>query len=284
MARHPQFDEVSPEVGVLDENAMEKALSEDADKALSLLADLSGATDVRLRQLARRLAGRLVVDLARCGVPRARGVGRLRRDRADRAEGDLDVDASLEPLVLAGAGGGPPALDQLIVRSWGRHELALCLVVDRSGSMGGQRLATAAVAAAASALRAPSDWSMLAFADRVLVLKSQAELRSAAAVVDDVLSLRGFGPTDLALALRSAQLQLSQTRAGRRLVVLLSDCRSTAGSDPAIVAGNIDELAIVAPADDSDDAAALAARVGCRWVPLESPAAVPSAFSQLLDR
>jgi Mg-chelatase subunit ChlD len=284
LSRHERFEQVSPEVGVLDEDALDKALSEDAEQTLALLADLSGATDVRLRQLARQLAGRLVVDVARCGVPRARGVGRLRQARADRAEGDLDVDASLEPLVLARAGGGPPPLDQLQVRAWGRHELALCLVIDRSGSMGGQRLATAAVAAAASALRAPDDWSMLAFAERVLVLKAQAQLRPAAAVIDDVLSLRGFGPTDLSLALRTARSQLSLARAGRRLVVLLSDCRATSGADPAIAGAELDELAIVAPADDSEDAAELAGRLGCRWVPLQGAADIPGAFARLIDR
>jgi hypothetical protein len=45
----------------------------------------------------------------------------------------------------------------------------------------------------------------------------------------------------------------------------------------------LDELAIVAPADDSDDAAQLAAQVGCRWVPLSGPSAIPAAFAQLLD-
>ena len=66
------------------------------------------------------------------------------------------------------------------MRAWSRRELALCLVVDRSGSMGGERLAAAAVAAAACAWRAPRDWSLLAFSDRVLVLKGQGQERRGA--------------------------------------------------------------------------------------------------------
>ncbi|MPY96371.1 MAG: VWA domain-containing protein [Acidimicrobiia bacterium] len=269
---------------MLDEAGFDRALSEDADEALTLLADLTGATDAALRERARRLAGRLVLDLARPAAPRRRGIGRLRRAPADREEGDLDIDASLEPLLLARAGGPPPALDELSVRAWGRHDLAVCLLVDRSGSMGGDRLATAALAAAACAWRAGADWSLCAFSDRVLVLKSQDEGRGASAVVDDVLALRGFGPTDLSLALRTASAQLGRSRAGRRLTVLLSDCRPTAGEDPQVGARLLDDLVIVAPEDDCEDAAELARAVGARWVGVGGPASIPTAFSRLLDR
>jgi hypothetical protein len=39
----------------------------------------------------------------------------------------------------------------------------------------------------------------------------------------------------------------------------------------------------VAPFDDSDDAAALAAATGARWAPLDGPAGIPAAFARLLD-
>ena len=53
-------------------------MEDDADAALSLLAEMAGATDRTLRELARRLAGRLVLDLARTGAPRTKGLGKLR--------------------------------------------------------------------------------------------------------------------------------------------------------------------------------------------------------------
>ncbi len=284
LARHQHFDAVSPEVGAFDQVAFDSALSEDADEALSLLAELTGATDAALRERARRLAGRLVVDLARPGAPRVGGIGRMRRASAARAEGDLDLDGSMEALLVARASRRPPDLDELTVRTWGRHDLAVCLLVDRSGSMGGDRLATAALAAAACAWRATGDWSLCAFAEGALVLKGQTEVRGTGAVVDDVLALRGFGPTDLSLALRTAAAQLARSRATRRLTVLLSDCRPTAGLDPVVAARNLDDLVIVAPGDDSDDAAALARAAGARWVGVDGPATIPAAFSRLLDR
>ena len=77
LARHPDFARVSPELGALDEAAFDELMAEDPDDALGLLADMTRATDGRLRELARRLAGRLVLDVARRGPTRPRGVGRI---------------------------------------------------------------------------------------------------------------------------------------------------------------------------------------------------------------
>src|SRR5690606_12019316 len=125
-----------------------------------------------------------------------------------------------------------PALDELRVQAWSTPDTALCLLIDRSGSMSGAQLATAAIGAAACSWRAGVDHSVVAFNQKALVLKAQGEARSPEAVTDDILKLRGFGPTDLALALRTARVQLERSRAARRIVVLLSDARPTAGSDP----------------------------------------------------
>ena len=268
---------------MLDDTAFDKALTENADEALTLLADLTGAMDEELRARACRLAARVVVGIARRGPSRTNAGGRRVSRPADRAEGDLDIDASLEPLLLARAAGHPPLLDELRVSTWSRPQTALCLVVDRSGSMGGERLATAAVGAAACTWRAPEDVSVIAFGTNVLVLKGQHEARPADAVTGDIMKLRGFGVTDLALALRTAQQQLTRSRAARKIVVLLSDCRATAGDDPAPIAATLDELCILAPDGDSDDAAALARAAGARWAPVAGPSSIPDALRRLLD-
>lgn len=284
LERHEQFEDVSPDVGELDEAAFEELLDEDADEALSMLADMTGATDERLRALARRLAARVVLDLTRSGPPRARGVGRLQSRSAARATGDLDVEASLDAVVAARASSSAPALDDLVVREWSRPDTALCLVIDASGSMGGERLATAGLAAAAAAYRAPVDHSVLAFSDRVIAVKSQDVPRHAEAVVDDVFCLRGHGPTDLHHALTQARLQLERSRAKRRVTVLLSDCEPTIGDDPVLAARLLDELLVIAPADEPEDAERLAAAVGARVATLDGPSDVASAFALLLDR
>ena len=71
--------------------------------------------------------------------------------------------------------------------------------------------------------------------------------------------------------------------AARRLTILLSDCRTTAGGDPLADARGLDELAILAPEGDSDDAEALAAAVGARWAPVGGPTSVVDALAVALS-
>lgn len=262
---------------MLDEQAFDDALREDPDEALTLLADLVGATDERLRELARAMAGRIVVDLVRTGAPRRRGVGRLRH-RPASSGGELDVDRSLDAIASARARGEAPSLDELQSRDWSRPDLAVCVLLDRSGSMEGERLATAAVAAAAAYWRAPTDTSVVAFDEQAVVVAGQGVPRDPADVIGDVLRLRGHGTTDVAFALRTAARQLERSTATRRVTVLLSDCRSTTGDDPVAAAAALDELLIVAPATDADEARALAATVGARVVTVTGPASVADAL------
>lgn len=249
---------------------------------MTLLADLTGAVDVRLRAMARRLAGRVFLDVARSGVARARGVGRPRTRPADRAVGDLDLDGSLDAIVLGRAAGTRPATDDLRVVELSTPSTALCLVVDRSGSMGGERLATAAVAAAACSWRAGDDHSVLAFSNSVIAVRSQGHHRAPGAVTDDLLRLRGHGTTDLHAALRAASAQLARSRARRKVTVLISDCRSNVGPDPALAARGIEELVILAPVDDLDDAEQFARSAAARIHPVDGPSSVPAALASVL--
>lgn len=256
------------------------------DEMLALLADLVGATDQRLRDLARRLAGTIFIDIARRGPTRQRGVGKLQTLPYQPNGGDLDFDASLEGIVEGTRDDGQSAVDpdRLRVRGWVQPATALCLVIDRSGSMGGKPLATAALAAAAVASLAPTDYSVLAFGKDVVVAKSQQSPRAGELVVNDVLALRGFGTTDLAGALSAAHTQLARSRAGRKVVVLLSDCRATVEGDAVAAASALDELVIVAPETDSDEAQAFAGKVGAKCLTVSGPSVVADAMTRAFER
>jgi hypothetical protein len=54
LSRNENFENISPEVGELDEAAVDEMMKNDPDELLGMLADLTGATDPKLRELARR--------------------------------------------------------------------------------------------------------------------------------------------------------------------------------------------------------------------------------------
>jgi Mg-chelatase subunit ChlD len=274
------FAELSPEPGQLDQAAAIAALEEDPDRALALIAEMANVSDPRLRALARQLAGRVVVDLARDERRTGSGIHRLTPVAIDH--GELDVDRSLDAIAGARARRSPVSAGELVARGWSRREPALCLLVDRSGSMSGTRLASAALAGAALALRAPRDSSVIAFARDAVVVKAQGMERPVDRVVDDLLSLQGHGTTDLARALRAAAVQLARSSASRRIGIVLSDGEATAGDDPLPVASGFDALHVIAPADAGDDAARLARAGNGRLISVGRPTEIPGALLGLL--
>jgi Mg-chelatase subunit ChlD len=281
LARHPRFAEISPEVGVLDEEAMNRALAGDPT-AFELLALMTTATDERLRAAAIRLSAQIVLDRARAGRPAMGGVSRLRPARG-ALDGDLDIDASIDGVSAARAEARPVGHDDLTTMHWGRPRTAFAVVVDRSGSMSGARLAAAATVAVACALRAPQEHAVLSFAATVEVIRPLASDTAPAAVAERLLGLRGHGVTRLADALKAARDQLAPARARRRIVILLSDCRSTDEDDTLQTARSLPELIILAPADDHEQAAQLAGLSGARWAPLAHPLDAAAALDQLLE-
>lgn len=260
-ARHEDFDKVSPEVGEIDEDALATLLAENPDAAGALLADMALATDREMRALARGLASRVFIGLARVGRSAARGTRRMAPSRRD--DGDVDIDRTLDRW----SGAGLVSTDDLITRTWTAHRRALCLLVDCSGSMTGLAVALAAVAAAGVILAADDrlDPSVVSFSDSVRVLQAQGVRRPPELVVGDLISLRGHGLTDLAAALTAAGVQLSGAVAEERIVVLLSDCLHTTGSPPASALAGIDRLHVLVPLATSESevaAAELASRGG----------------------
>ena len=281
LSRHARFAEISPEVGVLDEQAMSQALADDP-AAFELLAVMTTATDEKLRAAAIRLSASIVLERARAGRVSIRGVSRLRSVRG-ATDGDLDIDASMEGVSAARSEARPVALDDLTTVQWAKAHTAFAVVVDRSGSMSGARLAAAATVAAACALRAPQEHAVLSFAGSVEVIRPLVSDIAPAVVAERLLRVRGHGVTRLAAALKAAGEQLAPARARRRVVILLSDCRSTDEDDSLEMARALPELIILAPADDHEQAAHLAALAGARWGQIAHPLDAAAALDHLLE-
>jgi MoxR-like ATPase/uncharacterized protein with von Willebrand factor type A (vWA) domain len=248
-ARHEAFGALSPQVGRLDEDVLAGLLAADPDGTVTLLADLARATDRELRTAAQRLAARVFLRLGTAGQKPARGTRRL---GAGRAEGDLDLEKTLDRW----SGFWPPDSGDLVTRSWQARRRTMCLLIDHSGSMSGIAVAIAAVAAASVVLAASEGgWgggrgvtpAIVAFSGDVTVLQAQGIRRDLADLVGDLVALRGHGMTDLAAALRTAAAQLAGAATEERVAVLLSDCLPTTGGDPASALAGITRLHVLCP-------------------------------------
>ncbi|MDN5858403.1 MAG: VWA domain-containing protein [Pseudonocardia sp.] len=285
-ARHDAFDEVSPELGELDAEAFDDALATDPEAAAALLADLAVATDRQLRAAAQRLAGRVFIRLGRVGPARSRGTRRM--GSARRADGDLDLDRTLDGWTPDAT--GRPGPDDIVTRTWTAHRRAVCLVVDISGSMQGLAVALAAVAAAGVVVAneqgpLPLQPSVLAFSSGTKVLQAQGVRRPPEELLAELVALRGHGTTDLAAGLREASRQLAGAVADERVVVLLSDCLHTSGGEPAEALGGIDRLHVLVPlggAEAEAAAGALAARAGGRAQTVRRLAEIGPALTRIL--
>jgi MoxR-like ATPase len=287
-ARHESFGAISPDVGQLDEDLLAALLAADPDAAVTLLADLARATDRELRAAAQRLAARVFFRLGAAGRQPARGTRRL---AAGQAEGDLDLDKTLDRW----SGPWPPEAGDLVTRSWQAHRRTLCLLIDHSGSMSGLAVAIAAVAAASVVLAASEGgWgggpglapAIVAFSRGVTVLQALGTRRDPVGLVGDLVALRGHGMTDLAAALRAAAAQLAGAAVGERVAVLLSDCLPTAGGDPALALTGIGRLHVLCPlptADAERAAADLARRGGGVSQPVRRLTDVAPALTRALS-
>ena len=142
--------------------------------------------------------------------------------------------------------------------------------------------------AAACALRMPDEFAVIAFGRDVATLRDLHEDSPGEVVVDRVLRLVGHGETGLSRALACAGEVLTSSSASRRVVLLLSDCRATGpdegrGERDSVLqaAAALDELIILAPADDGEQAHDLAKRAGARCADLHSAEDAPAALTQL---
>ena len=282
LKQFPLLQDLVAEPGQVDRGLLAEAIDEDLEQLLDLMPHLAKAQDGVLRRVAREVAGRLVVRFAEAAGGAASGDGKWRTARW-RPGAELDVEAMLEELLVARTLGEPLDPEHLQARSWQRRPTAVCLVVDNSGSMGASRLSAAAVSTAALAMRAPSDFSVIAVADKALVLKPQGSTRPVDKVVDDLFGLRSYGWTNLALGLTAARLQLARSSAHRKMTIVLTDGQANRGTDPAAEAARLDCVHVIVPGTPNDQVRAIAAAGRGRVVSFAGLTEAPRVISALLS-
>ena len=283
---HPEFQQVSPQPGELDEDALADLTARDPDAANRLLTAMGRAFDPVLRAAARALACRLPVGTPRAGVPDRPGTRRV-VTRRDETGSDIDLDAT-----LAARGAEPHwRAEHLHTRGWRSTGRACVLLVDASGSVAGDELAVAVLTASALSqrMRPGDELAVVAFWSRAVVLRALSTDPRTDAVIDRLFDLDGGGTTDLDLGLRTAAGQLARSRAAARDVLLLSDGMPTDSPDPlpaaaalARAGAHLHVLSLSEEPDSVAACAALAAAGDGRVAPLLKPTQAPAAVRTLL--
>ena len=112
-----------------------------------------------------------------------------------------------------------------------KPSLAMCLVIDRSGSMGGQKLELAKDAAkAAVELLSPQDFAaIIAFDNEPYVIVPMQSTASTASILSAISTIEAAGGTNIYPALVEAYEQLRRIPARLKHVILLTDGYSAPG-------------------------------------------------------
>lgn len=165
--------------------------------------------------------------------------------------------------------------------------LGLVIVLDRSGSMEGNKLELAKEAAARSVelLREEDTLGFIAFDDRPWVIVETGPLKDKKDAVDKILSVTAGGGTEIYSSLEMAYKELEDLKLQRKHIILLTDGQSTGGIYESLIEagkGNNITLSTVAIGSDADRALLedLATQGSGRFYDVIDASVIPSILSR----
>ncbi|MDQ2662152.1 MAG: VWA domain-containing protein [Actinomycetota bacterium] len=221
------------------------------DEAASVVVpDADAAIDPVARTRARQIASRLAIRRPRRDATSRRGIGELGSLPYQGGSDEIDLDRTIEVL----AEHPVPDDEDIIVRDRIRTKRSVVLAVDVSGSMKGERIATAAatVGAVAGELE-HDDLAVIAFWSDAAILLNLGELVKPLELLDSIMRIPAQGLTNVAFPLELAAKQLARAPLRDARVVLLSDCVHNAGPDPRPLAARLPRLDVLLDASGEKD-------------------------------
>lgn len=125
---------------------------------------------------------------------------------------------------------------------------SIVVMLDRSGSMIGEKIFLAATVAASIALGAREhEYALLAFSEEVEFIKKMNETKSVENIVERILLLKSHGCTDIAKALEEGFKELMKSKEKDRIGIILTDGWYNVGEDPAEKSKLFPKLVVLCP-------------------------------------
>lgn len=208
------------------------------------------AVDPKVRELAHQIASRLSIPKPKRDSSATRGLGTLTTVPYRGASDEIDLDATIAVL----AENPVPDDEDILVRERLRTKRSIVLIVDVSGSMKGERIATAAATVGAVAGELVDDaLAVIAFWSDAAIVLPLGEPVQPAELLDRILRIPARGLTNVAFPLDIAAEQLARVPAREARVILLSDCVHNAGPDPRPFAAKLPRLDVLLDASGEND-------------------------------
>ena len=193
-----------------------------------------------VRSLAVKIASRLIIKIAKQIADTGCRSGKLKLVPGFSDGAEIELDCSLEKYTEQPELG---VLDNLVSYIRQREKKAFVMMFDHSYSMKGMKIILAAITAAAIAQHFKKDYAVLAFCNKVTVLKAIDESTGPEEVLERLFALELCGDTDIHLALETG-LELAN-RFERKMGLILTDGAWNRGGDPLNAAVRFDKLSVI---------------------------------------
>jgi uncharacterized protein with von Willebrand factor type A (vWA) domain len=184
-------------------------------------------------QFIRELTKNALIQIALNLISNQRGSGekgiipsnRLRSFLDGDEMDNVDIDATIENIILSGKQLDQIQSDDLIVTDTQKGRIGMCFLLDVSGSMSGMKLASCAIAVTMLIGKLQSEEIAIAlFESNTHVMKNFDENKNIDEIADELLDLKSMGGTQVSRALEWSIDQLKTQTSEMKLCFLLTDC------------------------------------------------------------
>lgn len=209
--------------------------------SLEVFANVFGMLKSDVRALAVKIASRLIIKIARQIADTGYRSGQLKLVPGFADGTEIELDRSLENYTEAPERG---IVENIVSYARQRERKAFVVMLDHSYSMRGMKIILAAITAAAIARHFKRDYAVLAFNNRVSVLKAVDDHTGPEKVLEKLFALELQGDTDVRLALEAGLKQVGNFE--RKTGLILTDGAWNQGGDPLEMAARYDKLGVIA--------------------------------------